>query len=307
MNAHARRKSRPQVIELAPGDSAELPDDDDGAADLTHAMNVSGTPTKAGDPFRTPTKSPLRQPVPTVSAPATPATPAGLQRTPTLVAQQGGITTPNTPATPTTPTTPRAVGVGAGEGGRRLVARAREMQYNAGVLKTFDEIIVNAVDRQNEVESMREIRVRIDAQTGELEVWNDGPGIAPVPHKSGKGLVPEVAFGEFMASTNFDDNTRKRFTGRRVLDCGAAWVCFCCAASCKSCHTAVLSPPLSDSTRVRVPGGRFGVGAKATNAWSTSFEVATLHAESGSTYSQTWTNNMATKSEPRVTSGQIPK
>ena len=30
-----------------------------------------------------------------------------------------------------------------------------------------------------------------------LEVWNDGPGIAPLPHKSGKGLVPEVAFREF--------------------------------------------------------------------------------------------------------------
>ncbi len=27
-----------------------------------------------------------------------------------------------------------------GEDGRRLVARAREMQYNAGVLKTFDEV-----------------------------------------------------------------------------------------------------------------------------------------------------------------------
>jgi DNA gyrase/topoisomerase IV subunit B len=105
------------------------------------------------------------------------------------------------------------------------------MQYNAGVLKTFDEIIVNAVDRQVEVESMREIRVRIDAATGELEVWNDGPGISPVPHKSGKGLVPEVAFGEFMASTNFDDNTRKRFTGGRFGVGTSICVCIClCAA-----------------------------------------------------------------------------
>ena len=32
--------------------------------------------------------------------------------------------------------------------GKRLVARQREMKYNAGVLKTFDEIIVNSVDRQ---------------------------------------------------------------------------------------------------------------------------------------------------------------
>ena len=36
--------------------------------------------------------------------------------------------------------------------------------------------------------------------------------LTPV-HLTGKGLVPEVAFGEFMASTNFDDSTRQRFTG----------------------------------------------------------------------------------------------
>jgi hypothetical protein len=141
----------------------------------------------------------------------------------------------------------------------RLIARQREVKYNAGVLKTFDEIIVNAVDRQVEVENMREIRVYIDRVTGELGVWNDGPGIEPVMHKSGKGLVPEVAFGEFMASTNFDDDTRKRFTG-----------------------------------------GRFGVGAKATNAWSKWFRVTTKHAASGMVYNQTWSDNMLHKTKATV-------
>ena len=28
--------------------------------------------------------------------------------------------------------------------------------------------------------------------TGKITVWNDGPGIEPVMHKSGKGLIPEV-------------------------------------------------------------------------------------------------------------------
>ena len=100
---------------------------------------------------------------------------------------------------------------------------------------------------------MREIRVTINKETGELGVWNDGPGIEPKQHKSGKGLVPEVAFGEFMASTNFDDDTRQRFTG-----------------------------------------GRFGVGAKATNAWSKWFEVTTLHEASGMTYNQTWSVSVHT-------------
>jgi DNA topoisomerase-2 len=146
-----------------------------------------------------------------------------------------------------------------GTTGMKLVARQREMKYNAGVLKTFDEIIVNAVDRQVEVEEMREIRVTINRSTGELSVWNDGPGIDPAPHKSGKGLVPEVAFGEFMASTNFDDTTRKRFTG-----------------------------------------GRFGVGAKATNAWSKRFCVQTCHASTGKHYLQTWYDNMERKDPPNV-------
>ena len=143
--------------------------------------------------------------------------------------------------------------------GVELVARQREMKYNAGVLKTFDEIIVNAVDRQVEIEEMKEIRVTINRTTGELSVWNDGPGIDPIPHKSGKGLVPEVAFGEFMASTNFDDTTRKRFTG-----------------------------------------GRFGVGAKATNAWSKLFCVSTFHASTGKLYTQTWYDNMERKSAASV-------
>eukprot|EP00961_Rhodomonas_salina_P253098 3420533-Rhodomonas_salina.2 len=62
-----------------------------------------------------------------------------------------------------------------------------------------------------------------------------------------------------MASTNFDDNTRKRFTG-----------------------------------------GRFGVGAKATNAWSDWFRVRTLHAASGLEYEQTWSENMVKKTKAVV-------
>ena len=38
--------------------------------------------------------------------------------------------------------------MGGNTDGTQLVARQREMKVNAGVLKTFDEIIVNAVDRQ---------------------------------------------------------------------------------------------------------------------------------------------------------------
>lgn len=242
-----------EVIELAPGEFAEARDEDeDEAMPACAPMNETST----SGALCTPTKSPLR-PAPSLPRP-TPPTP--IPTTPTTTTTPSKSTHSRGASTPTTPTTP--LGVGVGVGGRRLVARGREMQYNAGVLKTFDEIIVNAVDRQVEIESMREIKVSINGETGELEVWNDGPGIAPLPHKSGKGLVPEVAFGEFMASTNFDDNTRKRFTG-----------------------------------------GRFGVGAKATNAWSEWFEVSTLHAESGMTYRQTWSNNMVNKTEALVTNG----
>ena len=84
---------------------------------------------------------------------------------------------------PTPNRSPRKIPIDPGKiGGRTLIARQREMKYNAGVLKTFDEIIVNAVDRQVcdlikliqyltstkqvEVEEMREIRVSIDAATG---------------------------------------------------------------------------------------------------------------------------------------------
>lgn len=46
------------------------------------------------------------------------------------------------------PTKLAAAGMGGNAEGLQLVAKQREMKVNAGVLKTFDEIIVNAVDRQ---------------------------------------------------------------------------------------------------------------------------------------------------------------
>jgi hypothetical protein len=54
-----------------------------------------------------------------------------------------------------TPTKLAAAGIGGNADGTQLVARQREMKVNAGVLKTFDEIIVNAVDRQVTVTDAR--------------------------------------------------------------------------------------------------------------------------------------------------------
>lgn len=72
-------------------------------------------------------------------------------------------------------------------------------------------------------------------------------------------------------------------------------------------HTLIFGHLLSgsnyDDTEERVDiGGRFGVGAKATNIFSTKFTVEGTDPERGKKFSQTWTKNMTVADEPIITS-----
>ncbi|KAI8873013.1 type II DNA topoisomerase [Ramicandelaber brevisporus] len=56
-----------------------------------------------------------------------------------------------------------------------------------------------------------------------------------------------------------------------------------------------------DDEEERTTGGRNGVGAKATNVFSSEFIVETAHKESKRKYVQKWTNNMSQRSDPKIT------
>ncbi len=89
-----------------------------------------------------------------------------------------------------------------------------QIEYVPGLLKIFDEILVNAGDNTKEDDSCDCIKVNINKQENEITVWNNGKGIDVEFHKEHKVLVPEMIFGELLTSTNYDDS-EKRVTGGR--------------------------------------------------------------------------------------------
>jgi DNA topoisomerase-2 len=90
----------------------------------------------------------------------------------------------------------------------------KEINYPPGLMKIFDEILVNARDHYINDPSCDMIRVTIDVSNNEISVMNNGKGIDIEIHQEHKVYVPELIFGHLLTSTNYDD-TEKRTTGGR--------------------------------------------------------------------------------------------
>jgi DNA topoisomerase-2 len=61
-------------------------------------------------------------------------------------------------------------------------AEFRPVKYVPGLLKLFDEIIVNAADNKIRDPSMDRIEVTIDEKRNVISVWNNGKGIPVIRH-----------------------------------------------------------------------------------------------------------------------------
>ena len=59
----------------------------------------------------------------------------------------------------------------------------RKVSFVPGLYKIFDEILVNAADNKQRDKNMKNIRVVIDREKGEISVENDGEGIAVQIHE----------------------------------------------------------------------------------------------------------------------------
>jgi len=90
----------------------------------------------------------------------------------------------------------------------------KEITYPPGLMKIFDEILVNARDHYINDDSCDIIKVTIDISQNEISVMNNGKGIDIEMHKEHNVYVPELIFGHLLTSTNYDD-TEKRTTGGR--------------------------------------------------------------------------------------------
>ena len=89
------------------------------------------------------------------------------------------------------------------------------LKYNPGILKLFDEIILNALDQFHETNKVTEIDVLVTPDN--VSIRNDGPGIPIVKHKEHGVYIPELIFSQFLTSTNYDDDQKRIKSGLNGL------------------------------------------------------------------------------------------
>jgi DNA topoisomerase-2 len=137
----------------------------------------------------------------------------------------------------------------------------REVNFNPGLFKIFDELIVNALDhvtRQaaNADKAKRVSQIVVAVTPTTFQVHNDGEGIPVTIHPEYKVSIPELIFGHLLTSSNYDEGEEK------------------------------------------IVGGKNGYGAKLTNIYSREFTVRTCDAEHGILYEQVFSDNMAVVGKP---------
>ena len=91
----------------------------------------------------------------------------------------------------------------------------REITWNPGLLKLFDEVISNSVDhsKRPEGKNLDTIKVEVNRETGEISVFDNG-GIPVELHTEYNEYVPELIFGYLRSGSNFDDTEDSTGTGQ---------------------------------------------------------------------------------------------
>lgn len=89
----------------------------------------------------------------------------------------------------------------------------KEIPYIAGLCKIFDEAITNARDhalrmtfsKRPDKRPVTYVNVSVDRETGWITIQNDGSGIDVAKHTQLGIWYPELIFGHFRSSTNYDE------------------------------------------------------------------------------------------------------
>ena len=95
------------------------------------------------------------------------------------------------------------------EGGKMVY---KQISYVPGLLKIFDEILVNAADNKQRDLGMKVIKVNIADE--HITVENDGAGIPVEMHAQHNVYVPQMVFGELLTGDNYDDEEERVVGGR---------------------------------------------------------------------------------------------
>lgn len=89
----------------------------------------------------------------------------------------------------------------------------KEVLYNPGFHKLFDEIISNSVDESKRPNTcLNTIKVEIDKESGTISVFDNG-GIPVEIHKETKMYVPQMIFGNLRSSSNYNDDEDRSWVG----------------------------------------------------------------------------------------------
>ena len=88
----------------------------------------------------------------------------------------------------------------------------KEITYNPGFLKLFDEIVSNSVDEHKRNPKLNQIKIKIDLETNYISVWDNG-GIPVEIHKEYDEWVPEMIFSNLKTGSNFDDTEDRIVVG----------------------------------------------------------------------------------------------
>ena len=89
----------------------------------------------------------------------------------------------------------------------------KEIDYNPGFIKIFDEILDNSVDESKRKDSKLDtIKISVDRKSGMITVWDNG-GMPVHKDKTSKIYVPEMCMGYSKAGSNFNDNEKRETVG----------------------------------------------------------------------------------------------
>ena len=109
--------------------------------------------------------------------------------------------------------------------GSRMIKE--KIEYIPGLFKIYDEIVANAIDQAirlnttNATNKVKNIKIDINKETGEISVFNDGEGIEIAEHPEQKMYIPQMIFGNLLTSTNYDDNEERMVQGTNGIGCKA--------------------------------------------------------------------------------------
>lgn len=141
----------------------------------------------------------------------------------------------------------------------------KEVTFSPGLLKIFDEVLVNAIDHHTKFKQMvKNISIEFDSTHTIITVINDGPGI-PIKKVTtkhdGEIYQPQAIFSQFLGGDNFNSSER-------------------------------------------IVGGQNGLGVKLLNCFSRKLKIETVDAERRMRYKQLFENCLDVINPPKITQGE---